>query len=66
MSSSPANDLILLDIAAAAAATGVPVAALRRWTKDRLPHMRDGRGGKLFFRRRDLEKYIERRIEVRE
>ncbi len=57
---------LLLDIRAAAALAGVPVSAIRRWTGDGLPHVRDGRGGRLFFRRRDLERYIERRIEVRE
>lgn len=51
---------LLIDVAAAAAYVGVPVSQIRRWTADGLPFVRTGRGGKLYYDRADLRRFVER------
>ena len=54
---------ILLDIARAAAVVGVSPSTIRKWTAEGLPFIRGGPGGRKMYRRRDLERHIERRVE---
>lgn len=63
MSSFEQSETLLLDIATAATLVGVSPGVLRGWVRDGLPFVRAGRGGKKYFTRRDLEKWIERQKE---
>jgi len=56
---------VLLDVRGAAAFIGVSVAIIRRWTREGLPHVCAGRGGRKLFTRPDLCRWVERCKEER-
>lgn len=57
-------ETLLFDTPGAAALVGVQPGVVRRWVSDGLPFIRAGRGGKKFFARKDLERWIERNKET--
>jgi excisionase family DNA binding protein len=53
-------EALLLDVHGAAAVVGVSVSVIRRWAHEGLCFVRGGRGGKLLFARKDLERFVEK------
>jgi DNA-binding transcriptional MerR regulator len=57
------SEPLLLDINRAALVVGVSISTIRTWSAEGLPFVRGGPGGRKMYRRRDLERHIERRME---
>lgn len=54
---------LLLDTVAASRFLGVGTGTIRGWVNAGLPFIRAGKGGKKFYTKKDLEKWIERQKE---